>query len=116
MKPEWLTASRGHTPWQLPDTGPATRSFQLKNIRVEARCEGFIGRVVNFFSPLLTKKIRDMVLFRMPSDVPFTVEKVRSGDGWIAVAGHVDYRVRNGNPANREHEGSPASSPTRTFR
>jgi hypothetical protein len=82
----------------------ATRSFQMKRIRVEPRCEGFIGRVVNVLSPILTKKYTDdVVLFRMPMDLPFTVEQVRSALGWIAIAGRVDYRVRKG--GDREGRG-----------
>jgi hypothetical protein len=72
-----------------------TRTFQLENIRIDTRCEGFVGRVVNMFSPLLTKNFRDMVLFQMPGDLPFTVEKVRSVAGWLAIAGRLDYDVRS---------------------
>jgi hypothetical protein len=72
-----------------------TRSFQLNDIRIDTRCEGFIGRVVNMFSPMLTKKFRTMELFRMPGDLPFTVEKVRSEPGWLAVAGRLDYDVKS---------------------
>ena len=72
-----------------------TRIFQLKNISVESRCEGLIGRVFNLISPFLTRKYRDMVLFRMPPDLPFTVEKVEGAPGWIGISGRVDYDVRN---------------------
>jgi hypothetical protein len=75
-----------------------TRTFQLDNIRIDTRCEGFIGRVVNMFSPLLTKNFRDMVLFRMPENLPFTVERVRSVGGWLAVAGRLDYDVKTRTP------------------
>jgi hypothetical protein len=72
-----------------------TRTFQLRNIQIETRCEGLVGRVVNFISPFLTKKYRDMVLFRMPADLPFTVEKVEGAPGWIGIAGRVHYDVKN---------------------
>jgi hypothetical protein len=72
-----------------------TRTFQLKNIQIESRCEGLIGRAVNFISPFLTKKYRDMVLFRMPADLPFTVENVQGAPGWIGIAGRVHYDVKN---------------------
>ena len=82
-----------------------TRTFQLKDIRIESRCEGLIGRVVNFISPFLTKKYRDMVLYRMPADLPFTVEKVEGAPGWIGIAGRVDYDVRH--RIEKEDEGTP---------
>jgi hypothetical protein len=90
------------------DTG--TRTLLLKDIRVDPRCEGFIGRVVNFLSPLVTKKIRDLVLFRMPRDLPFTVERVRSAMGWIAISGRVNYEVKN--RVDRRDEAVTASKRT----
>lgn len=68
-----------------------TRSFLLKNIRIETRCKGVVGWVVNLLSPLLTKSYTDMVLFKMPDNLPFTIEKVGSGVNWLAIAGRVDY-------------------------
>src|SRR5204863_4876404 len=85
-----------------------TRTFQLKNIRIDTRCEGLIGRVVNFISPFLTKKYRDMVLFRMPADLPFTVDKVEGAAGWIGIAGRVDYDVKH--RIDREDQGAPPAS------
>jgi len=67
----------------------ATRSFLLRNVRIEPRCHGVLGWVVNFIGPLLTKTYTDITLFQMPEDLPFTVESVDSGSDWIAIAGKV---------------------------
>jgi hypothetical protein len=75
-----------------------TRAFRLENIRIDSRCDGFIGRVVNFLSPLLTKKFSDLELFRMPGNLPFTVENVRSVAGWLSIAGRLDYDVKKRTP------------------
>jgi hypothetical protein len=75
-----------------------TRSFLLKNIRIETRCKGAVGWFANLLAPLLTKSYNDMVLFKMPDNLPFTVEKVGAGVDWIAIAGSLDYDVKNRTP------------------
>jgi hypothetical protein len=67
----------------------ASRSFLLRNVRIEPRCRGIVGWVVNFIGPLLTTTYSDVVLFQMPTDLPFTIESVDSGADWIAIAGKV---------------------------
>jgi hypothetical protein len=67
----------------------ASRSFLLRNVRVEPRCQGIVGWVVNFLGPLLTKTYTDVTLFQMPEDLPFTIESVGSGIDWLAIAGKV---------------------------
>ncbi|HQT95368.1 MAG: hypothetical protein B7Z61_03355 [Acidobacteria bacterium 37-71-11] len=67
----------------------ASRSFLLRNVRIEPRCRGIVGWVVNFIGPLLTTTYNDVVLFQMPTDLPFTIESVDSGSDWIAIAGKV---------------------------
>jgi len=65
------------------------RSFLLRNVRIEPRCRGIVGWVVNFIGPLLTKTYTDVTLFQMPEDLPFTIESVGSGTDWLAIAGKV---------------------------
>jgi len=67
----------------------ASRSFLLRNVRIEPRCRGIVGWVVNFIGPLLTKTYTDVTLFQMPEDLPFTIESVGSGADWLAIAGKV---------------------------
>ncbi len=69
-----------------------SRSFLIKNIRIETRCKGIVGWVINFISPLLTKTYTDMTLFKMPDNLPFTIEKVGSGANWLAIAGKVEWK------------------------
>jgi hypothetical protein len=66
-----------------------SRSFVLRNVRIEPRCRGIVGWVVNFVGPLLTTTYTDVTLFQMPKDLPFTIESVDSGTDWITIAGKV---------------------------
>lgn len=65
----------------------ASRSFLLRNVRIEPRCQGIVGWVVNFIGPLLTKTYTDVTLFQMPESLPFTVESVDMGLDEITIAG-----------------------------
>jgi hypothetical protein len=56
------------------------RAFVLSNVKIRPECKGIVGWVVNLIAPLLTKTYNDMVLFKMPEDLPFTIETV-DGDG-----------------------------------
>ena len=67
----------------------ASRSFLLRNVRIEPRCRGIVGWVVNFIGPLLTKTYTDVTLLQMPEDLPFTIDSVGSGADWLAIAGKV---------------------------
>jgi hypothetical protein len=69
----------------------ASRSFLLRNVRIEPRCHGIVGWVVNFLGPLLTKTYTDVTLFQMPEDLPFTIESVGSEASWLAIAGKVSW-------------------------
>src|SRR5262249_47807723 len=62
-----------------------SRSFQLKNIKLTTRCKGVVGWFINLITPLLTKTYTDMTLFKMPEDLPFTIEKVGTGVSWLAI-------------------------------
>lgn len=66
-----------------------SRRFALRNVRIEPRCKGVAGWVVNFISPLLTTTYTDVTLFQMPENLPFTIESVDSGTDWVAIAGKV---------------------------
>jgi len=66
-----------------------SRSFLLRNVRIEPRCRGIVGWVVNFIGPFLTKTYTDVTLFQMPEGLPFTIESVGSGTDWLAIAGKV---------------------------
>ena len=76
-----------------------TRSFVLKNVRLETRCKGVVGWLVNFLTPLLAKTYGDMTLFKMPDTLPFTIEKVGTGMNWVAISGAVDYDRAADKPA-----------------
>ena len=67
----------------------ASRSFVLRNVRIEPRCKGVVGWVVNFIGPFLTQTYTDVTLFQMPENLPFTIESVDSGVDWLAIAGKV---------------------------
>ncbi len=89
--------AKGHLFRQICDTqGKAdlvvdapSRSFVLRNVRIEPRCKGIVGWVVNVIGPLLTKTYTDVTLFQMPENLPFTIESVDSGADWLAIAGKV---------------------------
>ncbi len=66
-----------------------SRRFVLRNVRIEPRCKGVVGWVVNVIGPLLTKTYTDITLFQMPENLPFTIESVDSGADWLALAGKV---------------------------
>ncbi len=87
----------------------ASRSFVLRNVRIEPRCRGIVGWVVNFIGPLLTTTYNDVVLFQIPADLPFTIESVDSGSDWIAIAGKVDWASK---AADAPSETSPANPST----
>jgi hypothetical protein len=72
----------------------ASRRFLLRNVRIEPRCRGIVGWVVNFIGPLLTKTYTDVTLFQMPEDLPFTIESVGSGADWLAIAGKVAWAAK----------------------
>lgn len=72
----------------------ASRRFLLRNIRIEPRCQGVVGWVVNFIGPLLTETYSDVTLFQVPADLPFTIESVGSGADWLAIEGKVDWAAR----------------------
>ncbi len=89
--------AKGHLFRQLCDTqgkadlvvDKASRRFVLRNVRIEPRCRGIVGWVVNFIGPFLTKTYTDITLFQVPADLPFTIESVDSGTDWLAIAGKV---------------------------
>ncbi|HEY7112628.1 MAG TPA: hypothetical protein VIA45_06805, partial [Thermoanaerobaculia bacterium] len=66
-----------------------SRSFVLKNIKVQPKCKGVVGWVINFIAPLVTKSYTDMTIFQMPPGLPFTVESVGSGADYVKIAGRV---------------------------
>jgi hypothetical protein len=47
---------------------------------------------VNLVAPLLTKTYDDMVIFKLPEDVPFTIDKVRSKGDELEIAGAILWR------------------------
>ena len=48
----------------------ASRRFVLRNVRIEPRCRGVVGWVVDFIGPLLTQTYSDVTLFQMPEEPP----------------------------------------------
>ncbi|HXM70961.1 MAG TPA: hypothetical protein VN970_07490, partial [Thermoanaerobaculia bacterium] len=71
-----------------------SRSFVLRNVRIEPRCKGLVGWLVKFIEPLLTKTYSDVTLFQMPKDLPFTIESVSGGADWLAIAGKVAWAAK----------------------
>jgi hypothetical protein len=72
---------------------PASRSFVLRNIKVQPKCKGVVGWVVNFIAPFVTRTYTDMTVFQMPAGLPFTIESVGSGANYVSIAGRVDFDV-----------------------
>jgi hypothetical protein len=71
----------------------ASRSLMLRNMRVQPRCRGVIGAVLNFLTPFLAKTYSDVTLLQMPKDVPFTIESVGSGPNAIVISGKVAWTM-----------------------
>ena len=71
-----------------------SRSLTLRNVRVEPRCEGVLGTIVNFVAPFLTRSYSDIALLQMPADLPFTIDSVGSGPDSIFIAGKVDWALK----------------------
>lgn len=76
-----------------------SRSLVLRNLRVQPRCEGVLGKIVNFIAPLLTKSYSDIALVQMPADMPFTVDSVGTSSGSIVIAGQVNSAMNAGSAA-----------------
>jgi hypothetical protein len=72
----------------------ATRSFVLKDVRIETHCKGIVGWVVNFVAPLFAKTYSDVVLFQMPPDLPMTIDSVRGGAEWIEIGGRIEWEAK----------------------
>ncbi|HMC22815.1 MAG TPA: hypothetical protein VKL19_13270, partial [Thermoanaerobaculia bacterium] len=72
-----------------------SRSLLLRNVRVQPRCQGVIGAVVNFLAPFLTKTYTDVTLMQMPANLPFTIESVGSGADSIVIAGKVAWAMKS---------------------
>jgi hypothetical protein len=78
-----------------------SRSFLLRNVRIEPRCEGFLKWVAKFVAPLLTKTYTGVTLFQMPEDLPFTIESVGSGANWLSIAGKVSWTSKAAEAASK---------------
>ncbi len=70
---------------------PAARSFQLRKVVVETHCEGVLGWFANRIAPFFAKSYDDVTLFRIPDDVPFSIDTVRSGVDWLEISGGIDW-------------------------
>jgi hypothetical protein len=75
-----------------------TRSLLLRNLRVQPRCHGVLGAIVNFVAPFLTKSYSDIALLQMPGDLPFTIESVGSASDSIFIAGKVVWAMKAAEP------------------
>ena len=62
--------------------------MRLEHMTIQPHCEG-LASIVNFVAPLFAKAYSDVTLFRMPADVPLTVDAVRSGMAWIELSGRI---------------------------
>jgi hypothetical protein len=73
----------------------ASRSLLLRNVRVEPRCQGVLGAIVNFVAPFLAKTYSDVTLLQMPASLPFTIESVGSGADSIFIAGKLAWAMQS---------------------
>jgi hypothetical protein len=95
--------SKGYLFQQICDTqGKAdvvvdaqSRSLLLRNVRVQPRCQGVVGAIVNFVTPFLTKTYTDVTIMQMPENLPFTIESVGSGADSIFIAGRVAWATKS---------------------
>ena len=74
------------------------RAFLLKDVKVETHCKGALGWIVNFLAPLLTKTYTNLALFKMPPDLPLTIDSVRGGAKLVEIAGRVDWSASEQKP------------------
>lgn len=72
------------------------RSFVLHGIKIEPKCEGALGWLVDLIAPMLTKTYEDITLFSLPQGLPFTIEEVRGGGRVLEVAGKIDWQASEG--------------------
>ena len=72
-----------------------SRSLLLRNVRVQPRCQGIVGAIVNFIAPFVTKTYTDVTLMQMPENLPFTIESVGSGADSIFIAGRVAWATKS---------------------
>lgn len=70
------------------------RAFVLSNVQIRPQCKGIVGWFANLIAPLLTKTYNDMVLFKMPDDLPFTIETVDGDEASITLTGGVAWAER----------------------
>lgn len=70
------------------------RAFILSNVQIRPQCKGIVGWFANLIAPLLTKTYNDMVLFKMPEDLPFTIETVDGNESSITLTGGIAWAVR----------------------
>jgi len=70
------------------------RAFVMKGLKTEPRCEGILGKLVNLIAPLLAKTYEDLVLFKMPDDLPFTIDRVTGRTDALEIGGAVAWREK----------------------
>ena len=75
-----------------------TRSVRLHDVKIEPHCKGALGWVVNLVAPLFTKAYSDVEVLKMPESFPLSIDEVRSGNNWIALAGKVDWEEKGERP------------------
>ena len=66
-----------------------TRTLFLRNLRVQPRCQGVLGAIVNFIAPFVTKSYSDVALLQMPKELPFTIASIGTSSDSIVIAGKV---------------------------
>ena len=62
--------------------------MRLENMKIETHCKG-LAAIVNIIAPFFAKAYSDVTLFKMPADVPLTIDTVRSGMAWIELSGRI---------------------------
>src|SRR5262245_22865880 len=74
------------------------RAFMLSDVKVETHCKGVIGWLINFLTPLLTKTYTNLALFKMPPDLPLTIDSVRGGARLVEIGGRIDWSASEAKP------------------
>lgn len=72
------------------------RSFVLRGVKIEPKCEGALGWLVDLIAPILTKTYEDITLFSLPEGLPFTIEEVHGGAQVLEVTGKIDWHANEG--------------------
>lgn len=95
----------------------AGRSLVLKNFAVSPRCKGTPGGFTSLGAGLLTETFAGATLLRLPPELPFSLETVRTGNDFVRIDGNVTWRsaeIASASPAPAAAAPFPAAAPRPT--